>query len=224
MGAAGACVLVVEDDEDIREILVETLRFEEFVVVQADDGRAALDLLASRVVMPDVLLLDLDPALASIDGAELLATARATIPEFARVQVVMTSPSGDRGRSRVPPDAVSAWLPRPIGLDELIATMSALALPVMDRSVGEGRRRLLRYLSRRRNELSVLREALAVEDFTEIEAIARRIGTTGRGFGVVTLALAGERLAAASSTHDGALVAASVRGLADVVMGLQEGS
>jgi CheY-like chemotaxis protein len=222
MGSPGrACVLVVEDDQDIRDVLVEILRFEEFVVFPADDAREALELLASRAVSPDVLLLDVEPGSACFDGEQLLATARATVPEFASVHVVMTRPSRSGDAAQPPTDGVSAWLPKPFELDELIATVSALAGPDAQISTASLQRRLLRYLSRRQNELTVLREALASEDFVEIDAIARRIGTTGRGFGVASLAQAGERLAEAASTRDDAVVAASVRALADVVMNLQ---
>jgi DNA-binding response OmpR family regulator len=214
-------VLVVEDDADVRDVLVDILRFEEFSVVPADGGRAALDLLASGAVVPDVVFLDLTPGAAPLDGGQLLAIARATVPGFAEVAVVMACPAHDADPSRLPTDGVSAWLRKPFALDELLAALSALARPDAEHTSASLERRLLRYLSRRRNELSVLREALAGEDFGEIDAIARRIGSTGRGFGVDALARAGERLADAATLRDGVLVAASVRALADVVMSLQ---
>src|SRR5438552_2467218 len=114
MGSPGrACVLVVEDDQDIRDVLVEILRFEEFVVFPAGDAREALELLASRAVSPDVLLLDVEPGSTCLDGEQLLATARATLPEFASVHVVMTRPSRSSDASQPSTDGVSAWLPKP---------------------------------------------------------------------------------------------------------------
>jgi len=52
-----AIVLVVEDDQALRETTVEILQEEGHVVVQAGDGLRALDLLKERDI--DVLLLDL---------------------------------------------------------------------------------------------------------------------------------------------------------------------
>ena len=91
-------VLVVDDDRDIRELLVELLASEGYEVASAPDGRRALA--EARGRRPDVILLDLmmpvmsgwefreaqlrDPALAdipvvvvtafeeSLDGTELL--------------------------------------------------------------------------------------------------------------------------------------------------------
>jgi CheY-like chemotaxis protein len=91
-------VLVVDDDRDIRELLVELLASEGYEVASAPDGRRALA--EARARRPDVILLDLmmpvmsgwefreaqlrDPALAdipvvvvtafeeSLDGTELL--------------------------------------------------------------------------------------------------------------------------------------------------------
>jgi CheY-like chemotaxis protein len=97
-GARSKRVLVVDDDRDIRELLVELLASEGYEVASAPDGRRALA--EARARRPDVILLDLmmpvmsgwefreaqlrDPALAdipvlvvtafeeSLDGTELL--------------------------------------------------------------------------------------------------------------------------------------------------------
>jgi two-component system, OmpR family, alkaline phosphatase synthesis response regulator PhoP len=49
-------VLVVEDDDVTREVLVTILDLEEFDVVSASDGRSALGLVEST--RPDIVLLD----------------------------------------------------------------------------------------------------------------------------------------------------------------------
>jgi CheY-like chemotaxis protein len=63
-----ANVLVVEDDQGVRETTVAILREEGYVVVQAADGADALELLRGHDI--DVLLLDL--RLPRLDGASVL--------------------------------------------------------------------------------------------------------------------------------------------------------
>ena len=63
-----ANVLVVEDDQGVRETTVAILREEGYVVVQAADGADALEMLRGRDI--DVLLLDL--RLPRVDGPSVL--------------------------------------------------------------------------------------------------------------------------------------------------------
>jgi CheY-like chemotaxis protein/nitrogen-specific signal transduction histidine kinase len=53
----GGSVLIVEDDADARQVLERTLQQDGWTVVEAEHGRAALDLL--RRTRPDLILLDL---------------------------------------------------------------------------------------------------------------------------------------------------------------------
>ncbi len=78
--AAGEVVLVVEDDADLRELIVELLRELGFQVFDAADGASALkileqtdwiDLLLSDVILPGGIL-----------GPDIAATARRAHPEL----------------------------------------------------------------------------------------------------------------------------------------------
>ena len=64
-------VLVVEDDEAIRDSLMTVLREEGFLVYEAANGVEALSLLQSKRLKPNLILLDMVMPLMS--GAELLA-------------------------------------------------------------------------------------------------------------------------------------------------------
>jgi CheY-like chemotaxis protein len=80
-----AQLLVVEDDDDLRELLSEQLASYQFSVAQARNGQEALDYLASRPP-PRLVLLDL--VMPVMDGLEFLARRRrhahwALIPVFA---------------------------------------------------------------------------------------------------------------------------------------------
>ncbi|MCW8883781.1 MAG: sigma-54 dependent transcriptional regulator [Motiliproteus sp.] len=62
------CVLVVEDDSDLREALCDTLELEGYSFLQAESGEAALSLLAEQAV--DMVVSDVN--MGGMDGHELL--------------------------------------------------------------------------------------------------------------------------------------------------------
>jgi CheY-like chemotaxis protein/signal transduction histidine kinase len=66
-------VLVVDDDDDTRELVSRNLRRAGFTTVEAKDGEEAL--LRSRVVNPALIILDL--LMPGVDGFEVLRTMRA---------------------------------------------------------------------------------------------------------------------------------------------------
>jgi CheY-like chemotaxis protein len=115
-----ADILLVEDDDDLRQDLAFLIRQRGFPVVTAVNGQDALDKL--RTSAPPCLIL-LDLMMPIMDGwalrGELLRT-----PALAEVPVVVIS-----GRMDVDRDARSlravGWLTKPIDLDrlyELVAT------------------------------------------------------------------------------------------------------
>jgi DNA-binding response OmpR family regulator len=80
-------ILIVEDDEALRELLQRTLIEEGWSVRIAETGRAALDLIEQS--RPGLILLDL--RIPEIDGFDVIASIRSR-PEFVRVPItVMTA-------------------------------------------------------------------------------------------------------------------------------------
>ena len=65
-------VLVVDDDPAVREMLVRTLDRQDWVVFTAEDGRAAMDAMATNT--PDLILLDL--MMPRMDGFEFVSELR----------------------------------------------------------------------------------------------------------------------------------------------------
>jgi CheY-like chemotaxis protein len=86
--ASALHVLVVDDDEAVREALVEFLESRKFRVSQAPDGASAVRAIAERP--PDVVLLDID--MPGLSGTEALPTIRAMAP---RAAVIMVSGTAD---------------------------------------------------------------------------------------------------------------------------------
>ena len=81
-----APVLVVEDDDDTREMLQRMLEREGFTVTEAADGRAGLDRVAEQ--RPSLILLDL--LMPQMNGFEFLAELQ-TRPEWRSIPVVVVT-------------------------------------------------------------------------------------------------------------------------------------
>jgi two-component system, chemotaxis family, chemotaxis protein CheY len=115
--AGGNSVLIVEDDEDIRGLLVESLETNGFDVSEAGDGLEAWEILDAGF-HPDVVVLDL--MMPRMNGWAFLEKLRAD-PELAQVPVLITSAFSDL-RSV---DA-SAYLAKPFRMDEFDETVARL--------------------------------------------------------------------------------------------------
>ncbi len=87
---AGGSILVIEDDREIRDLLVHYLRKEGFRPSVAPDGESGLA--RARADKPDLILLDI--LLPEMDGLELLRRIRAD-REIAATPVVMLTAKGD---------------------------------------------------------------------------------------------------------------------------------
>ena len=70
MISESATILIVEDEQDIRELLAYNLEKEGYATVQAADGKEGLELARSR--KPDLILLDL--MLPKMDGLAVCRT------------------------------------------------------------------------------------------------------------------------------------------------------
>ncbi|HEU4323197.1 MAG TPA: response regulator [Roseiflexaceae bacterium] len=85
-------ILVVEDDEQIRRMLVRTLVGAGHTVLEAEDGSVALEYLRTARPLPSLLLLDL--MMPQMDGITL-RRAQMADPKLAGIPVIMLSVVGD---------------------------------------------------------------------------------------------------------------------------------
>jgi CheY-like chemotaxis protein len=110
-------ILVVDDNEALRENLAEALELEGYAVAVASDGHGALEHLGQDAAFAAVLL---DLSMPGMDGRELLSRIRSD-PRLASLRVVLTTGhSGSRARAGVPADA---FLMKPFGVRELVAAL-----------------------------------------------------------------------------------------------------
>jgi CheY-like chemotaxis protein len=113
-------VLVVEDEADVRLLFMTVLADAGFEVVGAADGRRALDECARQD--PDVIVLDL--RMPVMDGATFVVAYR-TLPT-AGARIVAASALSEV-ETVAAPLGCDAVLRKPVDIDELVATVVALA-------------------------------------------------------------------------------------------------
>ena len=118
MSAPPLRVLVVDDEPPIRKLLRMGLSTQGYEVLEAPNGKTALELLAQK---PDLVILDL--GLPDIQGLELLRTMRARNES---VPIVVLSSRGDEaGKVQALDLGADDYVTKPFGMDELLARMRA---------------------------------------------------------------------------------------------------
>jgi two-component system, OmpR family, KDP operon response regulator KdpE len=116
MTAAAVKVLVVDDEPPIRKLLRMGLGTQGYDILDAADGKTALDLMAQH---PDIVILDL--GLPDIKGHELLRQLRS---RDERVPIVVLSSRGDEaGKVEALDLGADDYVTKPFGMDELLARM-----------------------------------------------------------------------------------------------------
>ena len=108
-------VLLVDDDDDLRDSISDLLRARGYSVVTAVDGRAALDAIA-RHQRPCVVLLDL--VMPGMDGWKFLAVVKGD-PLLATIPVVIASAHA----ATHAPAGSDGVLHKPFDLSELFAVV-----------------------------------------------------------------------------------------------------
>jgi two-component system KDP operon response regulator KdpE len=118
MSAAPVRVLVVDDEPPIRKLLRLGLNAHGYEVLEAPNGKTALELLGQA---PDLIILDL--GLPDIEGHELLRTIRSRNDS---VPIVVLSSRGDEaGKVQALDFGADDYVTKPFGMDELLARMRA---------------------------------------------------------------------------------------------------
>jgi two-component system KDP operon response regulator KdpE len=118
MSAAPIKVLVVDDEPPIRKLLRMGLTTQGYEILEAPNGKAALELLSQG---PALIILDL--GLPDIQGHELLRIVRGrndTVPI-----VVLSSRDDEVGKVQALDLGADDYLTKPFGMDELLARMRA---------------------------------------------------------------------------------------------------
>ncbi|MCK1284534.1 response regulator transcription factor [Bradyrhizobium sp. 44] len=118
MSAAPIKVLVIDDEPPIRKLLRMGLSTQGYEILEASNGKTALEKLSE-----DPALIILDLGLPDIQGHELLRTIRA---RNEAVPIVVLSSRGDEaGKVEALDLGADDYLTKPFGMDELLARLRA---------------------------------------------------------------------------------------------------
>jgi CheY-like chemotaxis protein len=109
-------VLIVEDDQDIRESLQELLKLEGYEVSTAINGQEAVKKLSS-MKRPCLILLDL--MMPVMNGWEFLAI-RKNMDVIATIPVVVVSAVAEKNQA----SDVNEFVKKPVDLDSLVKVVS----------------------------------------------------------------------------------------------------
>ncbi len=115
-------ILLVEDEPDVRALLVETLCAIGFDVIDAPNGMAALDIFRDVGQRVDVLVSDV--VMPHCGGAELVHAARGLRPGLPAV--LMSGYANDDQGTGIRPDAITRFIQKPFPADALQRSIAEL--------------------------------------------------------------------------------------------------
>lgn len=113
------CVLVVDDEPDIRNLLAAILRQEGYKVLSATNGAEALEAMAKA----EVNLVVLDLMMPIKNGFDVLEV-RAADPKLQRIPVVVVTAHLESEAARALEKGICAVMPKPFNIADLRALVS----------------------------------------------------------------------------------------------------
>lgn len=113
-------LLVVDDEQAVRESLRRSLRFNGYEVLTANDGLEAVETV--RAENPELLILDI--MMPNMDGLEVCRTLRSE--GWDRPILVLTARDGVSDRVSGLDAGADDYLPKPFALEELLARVRSL--------------------------------------------------------------------------------------------------
>jgi CheY-like chemotaxis protein len=113
-------ILLIEDEPDIRELIVFLLSSKGYEVLAASDGHEALEMLSRS--RPALILLDMK--MPGMDGWTFVQSYRKSSPDPAPIVVVTAA---EDARKRAEEVGALGAIGKPFDLDDLVATVQRFA-------------------------------------------------------------------------------------------------
>jgi len=114
-------ILCIEDETDIRELIVDELRDAGFSVLEATNGQEGFDTIVSE--RPDMVICDI--TMPEMDGRDLYAKLQMEQPDLANIPFIFLTALADKGSMlnglRCGADA---YLTKPVDFDVLMAKIA----------------------------------------------------------------------------------------------------
>lgn len=129
-------ILCVDDEVQIRRLLVEEFQDAGLKTLEAGNGKEALEVIVSS--WPDIVVCDI--SMPVMNGHELLAEIQINHPEFSRIPFIMLTALTDRENTLTGLQAgAEDYLTKPVDLDLLMAKVNGCITRLENnRRVGHG--------------------------------------------------------------------------------------
>src|SRR5258708_8796058 len=114
-------ILIIDDEEWLREMMLLALRQHGFEVIEAEDGEVGIEV--ARKELPDLILCDVN--MDKVDGYLTLSSLR-NEPVTASIPfIIMTGLADNAGMRHVMELGADAYLPQPFPIDALYTPLQA---------------------------------------------------------------------------------------------------
>jgi len=114
-------ILVVEDNPAAREMVSHILSAEGFLIMKAEDGQQALDLVKDR--LPDLIITDIQ--MPNVDGIEMIKRMRER-PGSKAVPIVVMSAFSSRATQKALDAGANQSEPKPMQVESLLRVVRKL--------------------------------------------------------------------------------------------------
>jgi len=117
-------VLCIDDEADIRQLLVEELSEAGLSVIEAENGEEGLRKIISE--WPDIVICDV--SMPVMNGHELMAEIQINHPEFSNIPFIMLTAMADRQNMIMGLESgVDDYITKPLDLELLVAKVRGCA-------------------------------------------------------------------------------------------------
>jgi DNA-binding response OmpR family regulator len=117
-------VLCIDDEADIRQLLVEELSEAGLSVIEAENGQEGLQKIISE--WPDIVICDV--SMPVMNGHELMAEIQINHPEFSNIPFIMLTAMADRQNMIMGLESgVDDYITKPLDLELLVAKVRGCA-------------------------------------------------------------------------------------------------
>ena len=130
-------VLCIDDEADIRQLLVEELSEAGLSVIEAENGEEGLRKIISE--WPDIVICDV--SMPVMNGHELMAEIQINHPEFSNIPFIMLTAMADRQNMITGLESgVDDYITKPLDLELLVAKVRGCANRILNSRVSSAPR------------------------------------------------------------------------------------
>jgi len=130
-------VLCIDDEADIRQLLVEELSEAGLTTIEAENGQEGLRKIISE--WPDIVICDV--SMPVMNGHELMAEIQINHPEFSNIPFIMLTAMADRQNMITGLESgVDDYITKPLDLELLVAKVRGCANRILNSRVSSAPR------------------------------------------------------------------------------------